>query len=101
MYMWKCVLISVLITSSFACNPSPPDLDPLNPLNSGGPDSKEMTGYGTLTSYCKGTACTVRCSDGTEVHLECKSELVNTSQMGSSVLYKCGEKPPACFPFCF
>ena len=103
MYVWECVPVSVLITCSLACIPSgthDPTVDKLNPLNSGGPDSKAMTCHGTLSSYCKGSACTVSCSDGTEVTLECKSELVNTSQTGASVRYKCGEKPPPCFPFC-
>ena len=93
--------ICLLISLSLACNQkADPSVDPLNPLNSGGPDSKSMKCDGKLTSSCEGTACTVSCSDGTVEELVCEKQLVNTRQEGEDVHYKCGEDPPECFPFC-
>ena len=96
-----CLVLGLLITTSLACKSAPDtSVDPSNPLNSGGPDSIAMKCAGTITTSCEDTACMVKCSDGTEKHLDCENQIVNTMQEGEDVHYKCGEEAPECFPFC-
>eukprot|EP00092_Neocalanus_flemingeri_P086537 GFUD01109070.1.p1 GENE.GFUD01109070.1~~GFUD01109070.1.p1 ORF type:complete len:109 (+),score=27.33 GFUD01109070.1:41-328(+) len=92
------LLLSLCISTIFACNPSP-SLN-LNPLNAGGAGSVSMTCRGSSSSSCYGTLCTVTCSDGNKVELECENQLVSTNSEGYTVSVKCGTKAPACFPFC-
>merc|ERR1712096_23420 len=65
---------------------------------------------GSSSSFCNNHHCTLQCSDGTKVELECPSNSLAIQQnavggAASMVQVSCGSEDqarlPACFPFCF
>merc|ERR1712215_211107 len=91
------LILSLAISNVLSCNPGVPDT---NPFNVGGEGSISMKCSGSVSSSCYGTLCTVECSDGNKVELDCDTQTVGTGQEGDDVSVQCGTEAPECFPFC-
>merc|ERR1719369_140018 len=89
--------LCLAISTIFSCNPGIPDT---NLFNVGGEGSISMKCCGSVSSSCYGTLCTVECSDGNKVELDCDTQVVATGQEGGDVSVQCGTEAPKCFPFC-
>lgn len=57
---------------------------------------------GSISSSCTENLCQIRCSDGTNLELNCKCGGINMRQIGRKMNVGCGRKIryKKCFPFC-
>ena len=63
--------------------------------------TKILTCSGQMKTDCKSKLCTVSCSDGSKVDLQCQNNSVSIESDGSGkTKVTCGKKMKACFPFC-